>query len=137
VNDRKWPVADRRDRLLLILPTIDGHLAKGILAPMEVFHEAQGAVDQPFFSVKGRRYTRALPYVGSSSFRIAGARALFPRRILDRQERLERDALHDEANAAVGALGNDARETVLIGDQLAEFAFEAQILYAVERDVVG
>jgi hypothetical protein len=24
------------------LPTFDGHLVKGILAPMEVFHEPQG-----------------------------------------------------------------------------------------------
>jgi hypothetical protein len=55
----------------------------------------------------------------------ARARALFPRRFLKRHERLERDALHDEADAAVGALGNDARENVLVGNQLAEFAFEA------------
>lgn len=26
----------------LNLPTFDGHLVKGILAPMEVFHEPQG-----------------------------------------------------------------------------------------------
>ena len=33
---------DRRLRVVLNLPTFDGHLVKGILAPMEVFHEPQG-----------------------------------------------------------------------------------------------
>ena len=36
------PISDIDQRLQLNLPTFNGHLVKGILAPMEVFHEPQG-----------------------------------------------------------------------------------------------